>query len=169
MHSNVSSLINDQINNELYSSYVYLDIANYYESKGLDGFANWFEIQAKEELDHALLLYKYLQNNGQKVTFEAIKKPECKFDDNMSPLQEALRHEKFITACINNIYAAANSDNDYRTMQLLDWFVNEQGEEEKNASDLVTKMELFGDDSRALYMLNSELKARAYSPASLEI
>ena len=73
MHSNVSSLINDQINNELYSSYVYLDIANYYESKGLDGFANWFEIQAKEELDHALLLYKYLQNNGQKVTFEAIK------------------------------------------------------------------------------------------------
>lgn len=167
MNKVVADLINDQINKELYSAYLYLDFANYYASVGLDGFENWYRVQAQEERDHAMLFYQYLQNNGEPVTFEAVAKPVWERGGHMEPLKKALEHEKYVTSLINDIYAAANADHDYRTMQLLDWFVKEQGEEEKNAADMVTKMELFGADSKGLYMLNSELKARVYSAPSL--
>lgn len=167
MNEKVAKLINDQINKEFYSAYLYLDIANYYASKGLDGFENWYKVQAQEERDHALLFYQYLQNNGEKVTFEAIAKPEWEKGDDMTPLQKALEHEKYVTSLIDTVYAAAYEVHDFRTMQLLDWFVKEQGEEEKNASDMVTKMQLFGSDAKALYMLNGELKARVYSAPTL--
>ena len=167
MDKKVSTLLNDQINKEFYSAYLYLDMANFYSRKGLDGFANWYEIQAKEEQDHAMLMYQYLQNNGEEVTLEAIAKPDKTFTTLMDPLKAGLEHEKYVTSLINNIYTAAHDTNDYRTIQFLDWFVKEQGEEEKNAMDLITKMELFGDDARSLYMLNSELSARVYSAPSL--
>ena len=167
MDKKVSTLLNDQINKEFYSAYLYLDMANFYSRKGLDGFANWYEIQAKEEQDHAMLMYQYLQNNGEVVTLEAIAKPDKTFTTLMDPLKAGLEHEKYVTSLINNIYTAAHDANDYRTIQFLDWFVKEQGEEEKNAMDLITKMELFGDDARSLYMLNSELSARVYSAPSL--
>ena len=167
MNEKVAYLLNDQINKEFYSAYLYLDMANFYTQKGLDGFANWYEIQAKEEQDHAMLMYQYLQNNGEKVTLEAIGKPDKTFNTLMDPLKAGLEHEKYVTSLINTIYAAAKEVNDYRTTQFLDWFVKEQGEEEKNSMDLITKMELFGDDARSLYLLNSELAARAYSAPSL--
>ena len=114
-----------------------------------------------------MLFFQYLLNNEVKVTFDAIAKPEWERDDNMTPLKKALEHEKYVTASINDIYTAAYEARDFRTMQLLDWFVKEQGEEEKNASDMITKMELFGTDAKGLYMLNSELKARVYVAPSL--
>lgn len=169
MNEKVSTLLNEQVNKEFYSAYLYLDMANFYTQKGLDGFANWYEIQAKEEQDHAMLMYQYLQNNGEKVTLEAIAKPDKQFETLMDPLTAGLEHEKYVTSLINNIYAAAVEVNDYRTTQFLDWFIKEQGEEEKNSMDLITKMELFGDDARSLYMLNSELAARAYSAPSLTL
>ena len=167
MDKKVSALLNSQINKEFYSSYLYFEFANYYQEAGLDGFYNWYYVQAQEEMDHALLMVKYLQNNGEKVTFEAVAKPDAALSDNMKPLKAAYEHEKSITAAINEIYAAANAAKDFRTMQFLDWFVKEQGEEEKNASDLVRKMELFGADARSLYMLDSELKSRVYAAPSL--
>ena len=169
MNANVSKLLNEQINKEFYSAYLYLDFANYYASVGLDGFENWYRVQAQEERDHAMLFYQYLQNNGEKVTLEAIAKPDKKFETLMDPLTAGLEHEKYVTSLINNIYAAAIEVNDYRTTQFLDWFIKEQGEEEKNSMDLITKMELFGDDARSLYMLNSELAARVYSEPSLTL
>ena len=169
MNEKVSALLNEQVNKEFYSAYLYLDMANFYTQKGLDGFANWYEIQAKEEQDHAMLMYQYLQNNGEKVTLEAIAKPDKKFETLMDPLTAGLEHEKYVTSLINNIYAAAIEVNDYRTTQFLDWFIKEQGEEEKTSMDLITKMELFGDDARSLYMLNSELAARVYSEPSLTL
>lgn len=169
MNEKVSALLNEQVNKEFYSAYLYLDMANFYTQKGLDGFANWYEIQAKEEQDHAMLMYQYLQNNGEKVTLEAIARPDKKFETLMDPLTAGLEHEKYVTSLINNIYAAAIEVNDYRTTQFLDWFIKEQGEEEKNSMDLITKMELFGDDARSLYMLNSELAARVYSEPSLTL
>ena len=167
MNEKVAALLNDQINKELYSAHLYLDIANFYSEKGLDGFANWYEIQAKEEQDHAMLFYQYMHNNGLKVTLEAIAKPDKTFETLMDPLKAGLEHEKYVTSLINTIYAAAQEVNDFRTTQFLDWFVMEQGEEEKNSMDQITKMELFGDDARSLYMLNSELAARVYSSPSL--
>ena len=167
MNANVSLLLNEQINKEFYSAYLYLDFANYYAAVGLDGFENWYRVQAQEERDHAMLFYQYLQNNGEGVTFEAIAKPEWERGDHMTPLKKALEHEKLVTASIDAIYAAAYEAKDFRAMQMLDWFIKEQGEEEKNAADLITKMELFGGDSKGLYMLNSELKARVYTAPSL--
>ncbi|MDE7063326.1 MAG: ferritin [Lachnospiraceae bacterium] len=167
MDQKVTELLNDQINKEFYSAYLYLDMANFYAAKGLDGYANWYEIQAKEEQDHAMLFYQYMQNNGQKVTLEAIAKPDKEFKELMDPLKAAYEHEQYVTSLINNIYAAAQEAKDYRTVQFLDWFVKEQGEEETNASDMITKMELFGSDAKGLYMLNSELKSRVYSAPSL--
>ncbi|MDD7008752.1 MAG: ferritin [Spirochaetales bacterium] len=167
MNEKVAALLNDQINKEFYSAYLYLDMANFYSRKGLDGFANWYEIQAKEEQDHAMLMYQYLHNNDVVVTLEAIAKPDKTYTTLMDPLKAGLEHEKYVTSLINNIYAAAQEVNDFRTTQFLDWFIKEQGEEEKNSTDQITKMELFGDDARSLYMLNSELAARVYSAPSL--
>ena len=169
MDKKVSELLNDQINKEFYSAYLYLDMANFYASKGLDGFANWYEIQAKEEQDHAMLFYQYMHNNSEAVTLDAIAKPDKVYTELIDPLKAALEHEKYVTSLINAIYAAAQAANDFRTMQFLDWFVKEQGEEEKTAEDMVKKMELFGGDPKGLYMLNSEMAARTYSAPSLTL
>ncbi len=169
MNAKVAQLINEQITHEFYSAYLYLDFANYYGAAGLDGFENWYTVQAQEEQDHAMLFYRYLQNNGEKVTLGAIKKPDKELNDNMAPLKAALEHEKYVTSLIDAIYAAAFEDRDFRTMQMLDWFVKEQGEEEKNASDMISKMELFGTDAKGLYMLNNELKSRVHTAPSLTL
>ena len=167
MDKKVHELLNQQINKEFYSAYLYLEFSNYFKSIGLDGFANWYMIQAQEERDHAMLFYTYLQNEDQKVTLEAIDKPEKEITCAMDVLKAGLEHEQYVTALINDIYGAAYDVRDFRTMQFLDWFVKEQGEEETNAKDLITKMELFGSDAKGLYMLNQELGARVYSAPSL--
>ena len=133
----------------------------------MDGFANWYQIQAQEERDHAMLFYQYLHNNNEKVALEAIDKPDKVFNGLMDPLKAGLEHEEYVTSLIHTIYDAAQEVKDFRTVQFLDWFVKEQGEEETNANDLITKMELFGSDPKGLYMLNEELKARVYSAPSL--
>ena len=167
LNAKVKDLLNQQVNKEFYSAYLYLDFSNYFETRGLDGFANWYKIQAQEERDHAMLFYQYLHNNNEVVTLDAIGKPDKALDSDMAVLQAGLEHEIYVTSLINDIYAAAYEVKDFRTMQFLDWFVKEQGEEETNAADLITKMELFGGDSKGLYMLNSELKARVYTAPSL--
>ena len=167
MNEKVVALLNQQVNKEFYSAYLYLNFSNYFEARGLSGFANWYKIQAQEERDHAMLFYQYLQNNNETVTLEAIDKPEADLTDDMSVLKAGLEHEYYVTSLINDIYAAAYEVKDFRTMQFLDWFVKEQGEEETNANDLISKMELFGSDPKSLYMLNSELGARVYNAPSL--
>ena len=163
----VHELLNQQINKEFYSAYLYLDFSNYFKAKGLDGFANWYMVQAQEERDHAMLFYTYLQNENMPVTLEAIEKPDKTFASNMDVLLAGLEHERYVTSLINDIYSAAYDKKDFRTMQFLDWFVKEQGEEETNANDMISKMELFGSDPRSLYMLNQELAARVYTAPSL--
>ena len=167
MDKKVHELINQQINKEFYSAYLYLDFSNYFKAKGLDGFANWYMIQAQEERDHAILFYTYLQNENMPVTLETIAKPDKTFNSHMEVLQAGLEHEKYVTSLINDIYGAAYEVKDFREMQFLDWFVKEQGEEETNANDLISKMELFGADPRSLYLLNQELSTRVYTAPSL--
>ena len=163
----VVDLLNQQVNKEFYSAYLYLDFSNYYYDEGLDGFGNWYRIQVQEERDHAMLMLQYLQNNGEKVVLEAIDKPSVEITDAKSVLEAGLKHEQYVTELIHTIYEAAHSVKDFRTMQFLDWFVKEQGEEENNAETLVKKFELFGDDPKSLYMLDNELGARVYSAPSL--
>ena len=169
LNAKVHELINTQINKEFYSAYLYLSCSNYFKAKSLDGFANWYMVQAQEERDHAMLFYTYLQNENMDVTLAAIAKPDKKFTCDMDVLKAGLEHELYVTSLINDIYAAAYEVRDFRTMQFLDWFVKEQGEEETNANDLISKMELYGSDPRSLYMLNQELAARVYTAPSLVI
>ena len=163
----VAALLEQQINKEFYSAYLYLDMSNYYYSKNLDGFGNWFKIQAQEERDHAMLFLTYLQNNGECPKLGAIDAPDKVYESFRDPLAASLVHEEYVTSLINAIYAEAMKANDFRTLQFLDWFVKEQGEEEKTAEDMIKKMELYGDDAKGLYMLNSELAGRTYAAPSL--
>lgn len=167
MDSKILQLINEQINFEFFSSYLYLGFSNYYAEADLNGFENWFRIQAKEELDHAMLLIQYLHNNDENVILEQIGKPDLKISAHDQPLKVAFKHEKQVTERFNLIYDNAFKVKDFRTTQLLEWFIMEQGEEEKSASELIAKMRIFGQDSKGLYELNNEFAARVYTAPSL--
>ena len=169
MNSKIAALLNEQINKEFYSAYLYLDMANYYQNLNLTGYANYFTVQAQEERDHALLFMKYMQNNGLKVTLEAIAKPDKTFASILDPLEMAAEHERYVTALINAIYREAHEHGDYRTMKFLDWFVDEQMEEENSADGMIAQYKLFGQDPRGLYLLNQEYAARIYTAPSLTL
>ena len=161
----VIDLINLQINRELYSAYLYLDMANYYTDEGLFGYANWFEVQAKEERDHAMGFMRYLQHVGAKVVLAAIDNPTHAYKNFREPLAEALKHEKFVTASIENILEVAIKEKDYLTQNFLQWYIKEQGEEEKNANDNLLGYDFAADDKAALVTLNHGLAKREYHPS----
>ena len=167
MDEKVKELLLAQVNKEFFSAYLYLGMANYYIDQDLDGFGNWYNIQAQEERDHAMLFIQYMQSNGEKIVLNAVDKPDVALTDAKTVLEETLKHEQYVTSLIHNIYDAAYSVKDFRTMQFLDWFVKEQGEEENNADNLIKRFELFGDDPKSLYMLDNELGARVYAAPSL--
>lgn len=158
--------INNQINEELFSSYLYLSMAAYAKEKNLDGFANWFEIQAKEEVDHAMGFYSYLLDAHGSVELQAIAKPENKFSSPAVLFSEAFKHEQHITQRINFLYDLAEKEKDHALKSLLKWYLDEQVEEEANASKYVEKMKLAGDNGSVLFMIDTELAARVYVPLS---
>lgn len=163
----VSEKLNDQINKELYSAYLYLTFADYYDDRGLKGFANWYMIQVQEEVAHAKILRRYLLDNGVLPRMEAIEQPTLTFANDMEPLTAALEHEQYITKSIDECYHVAHETLDLRTMKLLDWFVQEQGEEETNSRDMITNMELFGSDPKGLYDLDREYQARTFAAPTM--
>lgn len=163
----IVKLLNEQVNAEFYSAYLYLDFANYFGEKGLAGYENWFTIQAQEERDHAMLFVQYLKNNGEKITLEAIKKPDVPLKKDLDALEGALEHEELVTGLIDKIYEAANAAKDFRTAQFLGWFITEQGEEEMNAMNNIEQYKLFGSDPKGLFALDREMGARTYEPPSL--
>jgi ferritin len=167
INKKILDLLNSQINKELYSAYLYLGISQYYNNAMLEGFGNWYKIQAKEEQDHADLIMQYIQNCGAEVVLEAISKPNVEYSNIKQGIEASLEHERFISREINTIYGAALEEKDYKTVEFLTWFIKEQVEEEKNAEEQLKKFELFNGDKRALYMLDRELAARVYSAPSL--
>lgn len=160
--------INEQINKEFFSAYLYQTFANYYGVEGLEGFKNWYNVQAKEEMAHAMIFVEYLIENDAKVRFSAIDDPTVEIEGFADPLKKALEHEKLITASINDLYDLAVSDRDYRTQQVLNWFIKEQHEEEVTAADLITRYNLFGEDRRSLWEMNASLASRTFTPPTLE-
>ena len=167
LNKEVAKLLNEQITKEFYSAYLYMDMANYYADNNLNGYEHWFFVQMQEERDHALLFRQYLLNNGEVVKLAAIDAPDKLYQNFRDPLVMSYEHELFVTASINNIYEEAYKNKDFRTMQFLDWFIKEQGEEEKNADENIKKYDLFGSDPKSLYMLDNEMKARIYAAPSL--
>ena len=169
LNKRVKDLIVDQVNKELYSAYLYLDFANYYDANHLDGFVNWYTIQAKEEMDHAMLFYKYLHKNDEHVVLSAIGKPDKEFTDYLGPVKAGLEHEKYVTSLIENINRVANECNDKETMRILKWFLDEQEEEEENAGDLIAKTEFVLENPNCIPVLNNELKKRKYKAPTLKL
>lgn len=162
MNEKVAEVLEKQINAEFYSAYLYLTFADYYEDRGLKGFANWYMIQVQEEVDHAKALRRYLLDNDYKPTMEAIAKPDKTFSNDLEPLEAGLAHEEYVTSLIHHCYQVARDEHDIRAMKMLDWFVGEQGEEETNARDMITNMKLFGSDPKGLFDLDREYQTRTY-------
>ena len=163
MNDKIAALLNQQVNKEFYSAYLYLDMANFYDEMDLDGYSNYYMIQAQEERDHALQFIQYMQTNNLKVTLDAIDKPDKVYTTVLDPLVAAAEHERYVTALINDIYHEAHQDKDYRTMKFLDWFVDEQMEEEDNADTMISRYKLFGNDPKGLYLLDQEYAGRTYT------
>lgn len=153
-------MINEQINKEYFSAYLYLSISSRMLDLGLCGFAHWYEVQAREECDHAMRFYRFLHDEGLGVTLLPIAAPQCQCVCPADMLREALEHEEFVTESINHICRHAEEIHDRRVMQFLDWFVAEQAEEEANARDMLAKLRLYGENPASLFLLDCQLAKR---------
>jgi ferritin len=152
--------INEQINAEFYSAYMYLSMAAYFEAKNLPGFARWLRVQFNEEQVHAVKFYDYLVDRGGRVELGAIAKPPVEWEGNLEAFQAVLEHEQKVTGLINKLYEVALKQKDYATQVLLQWFINEQVEEEKNACDIVEQLLLIDAHGTAVLMLDHQLGKR---------
>lgn len=156
----IAKMLNEQINKELHSGYLYLEFANYYESKNLPGFAKWFVAQSNEEMEHAIKMRTFLIKAGEKVTFSPIADTEKDFTDVKGPLVAALKHEQYITQSIYAIYEKALELKDYFSAHFLQWFIDEQAEEEASAQSNIDKLDMIGSSGSGLYMLDREMGSR---------
>ena len=161
---NLENAINEQINFEFYSAYTYLAMSAYAEEIDFPGAANFFKIQAQEELDHARKMYDYLFQKGGKVVLEAIEKPKAEFDNPLNIFEEGLKHEQTVTKRIYNIANIALDEKEHATMSFLSWFVDEQVEGEENFTNLVKKIKRASGNEANLYMIDDELATRVYTP-----
>jgi ferritin len=156
----LEKIINDQINKELYSEYLYLSMAAYLYGIDLDGFAHWFEIQAQEEHQHAMKFFRFLIDRGGRVKLESIDKPQVEFKSVEEVCQLTLSHEEKVTASINNMMDMARESKDYPMISMLNWFVDEQVEEEATASRLLNRVKMLSDAKQSLFILDKELAQR---------
>ncbi len=160
----IEEAINKQINEELYSSYLYLSMSAYFENIGLRGFANWMYVQYQEEKDHAMKFYRYLIERGGRVKLYAINEPPHEWDSPLHAFEETLKHEKHITQCINELVDLAEKKKDRATFNLLQWYVDEQVEEEANDEEIIQMLKMIGNQGHGLLMLDRELATRTYTP-----
>lgn len=155
--------LNDQVNAEFYSGYLYLSMAAYLEEIDYPGFAQWMNVQAKEEQDHGMKLYNYIITRGGRVTLEAIEAPQTEWDGVEAIFQHVLEHEQLVTSLINNLVDLAIEEKDHATNQFLQWYVAEQVEEEENAMENLGKIKRGNNSSDILFMLDAEFGARTYN------
>ena len=163
----IQDALNEQINAEFWSAYLYLSMAMHFKAEGRDGLANWFSIQFKEEQAHAQIFMNYVNSRGGRVVLKPIAAVETSWDGPLAAFEATLAHEEKVTAMINNIYALAEAEHDYATRDRLNWFVSEQVEEEETARGIIDKVKLIGDNSMGLYMIDQELGARTYTAPSI--
>ena len=157
---NLQDAINEQINKELYSSYLYLSMAAYFEAANLPGFAHWMRVQYQEEVEHAMKFFDFVIDRGGKVVLKAIDQPQTEWKTNLEVFEMVYEHEQKVTGLINNLYELALKEKDYPTQVLLHWYIDEQVEEEKNASQIVDQLKLIEARGTAVLMLDKELGKR---------
>jgi ferritin len=152
--------MNEQINKELFSSYLYLSMAAYYEDKNLPGFASWMRVQAEEEREHAMKFFDFIQERGGRIWLKAIDAPKTDWSSSLEVAEEVAAHEAKVTASIYSLYEMALQEKDYPAQVMLQWFINEQVEEEKNAAEIVAALKLIEDRGTAVLMLDHQLAKR---------
>lgn len=155
--------LNDQINAEFFSAYLYLAMAAYFEEQNLSGFAHWMEVQYGEESMHAMKIYRYVVDRGGRVQLQAIEEPQRDWDSPQAAFEDAYKHEQYITGRINDLMKLASELSDFTTQSFLQWYLNEQVEEEANADEIVQSFHLMEDGRQSLFMLDRELKQREAS------
>ena len=157
----IQDAINDQINKEMYSSYLYLSMSTYYAESNFSGFASWMKVQSTEAYRHAMKFYDYVVERNGHVELETIEKPHAKFKSPADVFKQVLEHEQKVTAMINKLYELAVKEKDYPTQIMLGWFITEQLEEEKSAGDILEELKMVGDSPVSLIMIDRQLAARA--------
>ena len=162
----LEAAINAQINAELWSAYLYLSMSSYCQEAGFPGMANWFAVQFKEEQDHAMIFFNYLQSRGGRVLLSPIEAVPTEWASPLAAFEHTLEHEGKVTSLINNLMSLAVEEKDFAAQSRLNWFVDEQVEEEENATELIQKLRLIGNNGYGLYQLDQELAARVYTQAS---
>ena len=162
--SKVEKAINKQINAEMWSGYLYLSMSSWFESKGLSGFANWMWIQAREEMTHAMRLYQHVIERGGRVKFEAIDKVPTEWKSPQHVFEETYKHEQKVTKLIENLVDIAENEKDRATYNMLQWFIDEQVEEEDSADEILQKIKLIGKNGNGIFMLDRELSQRVFNP-----
>ena len=160
LNKKLENAINDQIQRELASAYIYLSMAAYFEANTLPGFANWMRIQFHEEQAHAFKFFDFIYDRGGEVKLQPIEGPPTEFESPIAVFEKALAHEQKITGHINDLYTLAIEEKDYPSQSLLQWFIDEQVEEEKNAGDILDTLKMVKDNPHAVLMLDRELRAR---------
>ncbi len=160
----LADAINAQINRELFSEYLYISMQAWFANQNLDGMANWMDVQGKEERFHAMKFFNYLVERGGKVVLKALDQPTVDFSSPLEIFTAALKHEEFISKSINSLMDVAISENDHACRSFLQWYVDEQVEEEANADKIVQKLKMIGDNTYGIYMLDAELGTRVFTP-----
>jgi ferritin len=156
----MQAALNDQIKHEYYSSYLYLSMSAHFDAANLSGFAHWMRAQSREELGHAMKFFGYVNDQGGRVTLQAIDQPPVEFGSPLAVFKAVLEHEQKVTSLINGLAALAAKENDYATSGMLQWFINEQVEEEKNAVQIVEELKLVGESGASLFLVDRQLAAR---------
>lgn len=164
MNQKLEKAINAQINAELYSAYLYLSMGAYFEEQGLSGFANWMRVQFEEEQFHGLKFFDYVAERGGRVILESIEKPKTKWESPLAVFEEVLEHERHVTSLINNLIDIAIEERDHATKSFLNWYIDEQVEEEASAEDILNQLKLVDGDGRGLLMLDREMASRSFTP-----
>jgi ferritin len=154
--------LNEQVNAEMYSAYLYLSMSAYFEDQNLSGFANWMYVQAQEEMTHAMKIYRYIHDRGGRVVLEQIDKPQTEWDNTQTVMEEVYSHEQKVTGMIHDLVNLAREEKDHGTDNMLQWFVSEQVEEEANADELLQQVKMIDGKPQGLLMLDRELKQRQF-------
>jgi len=160
----MTQALNEQINKEIYSAYLYLSMSAYSTFIGLKGFANWFMVQYQEEMTHAMKIYDYINDQGGQVKLLVIEQPPTEFGSPLEMFEKTLEHEKFVTKRINDLVDLAIKEKDHASNIFLQWFVTEQIEEEANDNEIISKLKLVGKEGNGLFMIDKELAARVFTP-----
>ncbi len=160
--------INAQINAEMYSAYLYLSMAQYFESVGLKGFANWMTVQFQEEQFHAFKFIDYINERGGRVILKPIEQPKTEWNSPLEVMEDTLKHEEKVTSLINNLINLSMDEKDHMTTNFLQWYIAEQVEEESNDKEIIDKIKLVGDRGNGMFMLDKELGARVFTPPAKE-